>query len=301
MAIERNLFVAFIVTFERTEFLNITLDEVSTQSINPMKVVLIDNSLTSAIIDFVKTQSLKTIELLHVGKNLGPAGAALLGLKKLTAEGYDWIYWGDDDDPPKDSQTFERLLEIASLNPNAGIIGKVGGKFIPSRARTRVFANAELSNVTEADYVTGGKQMIVSAQVVKAGVLPNPKLFFGFEELEYCLRVKDAGFKVLVDGKGIIEARNQAGNFHKNYRWRSKSLGDNTRINRHYYSVRNMLFILWTRGHYFGYFFFLTKNLIKIPLSLKYGISYFSKFSKLTLVAISHQWQGRFGQYISTK
>lgn len=292
---------AFLTVYERGDLLSNTIYSIYSQVVKPLKIIVIDNSTSNNLELVVKSINFQTISYFHIGKNLGPAGAASFALNKLVNEGYDWVYWGDDDDPPSDPETFKRLLEIAVEYPESGIIGKVGGKFFPGRARTRVFGNSELNPIVEADYVTGGKQMIVSAQVVKAGVLPNPKLFFGFEELEYCLRVKDAGFKVLVDGKGIIEARNQAGNFHKNYRWRSKSLGDNTRINRHYYSVRNMLFILWTRGHYFGYFFFLTKNLIKIPLSLKYGISYFSKFSKLTLIAISHQWQGRFGQYISTK
>src|SRR5690606_27404982 len=125
-------------------------------TISPSNILIVDNSLTDSVFNFVTLLSIDNLLLNRTGKNLGPAGAAKIGLEILTEEGYDWIYWGDDDDPPTDPKTFERLLDIASENPTAGIIGKVGGRFIPSRARTRVFANSELRPVTEADYVTGG-------------------------------------------------------------------------------------------------------------------------------------------------
>lgn len=291
-------FAAFLTTFKRIEYLEDWNKYILCQSLLPKKIIIVDNSSSKFIKRFGDKYGFEYFKNLS---NEGPAGAALFGLSKLSNEGFDWIYWGDDDDPPTDPRTFERLLEIASLFPNAGIIGKVGGKFIPNRARTRLFSNSELSPITEADYVTGGKQMIVSAKLVKAGVLPNPNLFFGFEELEFCLRVKDAGFSVLVDGQGIMDARRQSGNSNPDYRWRGKSIGDSSRINRQYYSVRNMLFILWSRGHYLGYLFYLTKSLVKIPFSIRYGFEYSYKFSKLTLTAIYHHWIGRYGQYISTR
>lgn len=292
---------AFLITYERTEFLIQSIKKIFDQNPSPQNVLIVDNSKSDQIQKVISRLEDLSVSFLSTGCNQGPAGAAKIGLQTLSDKGFDWIYWGDDDDPPADSDVFKSLLEIADKNPEAGVVGKVGGKFIPFRARTRVFENSELSSVVEADYVTGGKQMIVSSKVVKAGVLPDPKLFFGFEELEFCLRVKDAGFKVLVDGEGISEARKKAGKSAKNYRWKGKSIGDSTRINRQYYSVRNMLYILWSRGHFFGYLFFLLKNLIKIPVSIRYGTSYFIKFSKLTLIAIYHQWIGRYGQYIPTR
>lgn len=289
---------AFLTTFERVNCLKDWLFSLRSQSIQPNQILILDNSKSDLVFDFFKESS---FDYHKVGYNAGPAGAAAIGLKRIAENGTDWIYWGDDDDPPKDPKTFERLLEIASLYPLAGIIGKVGGKFNSKMGRTRVLKNSELRPISEADYVPGNKHILVSSKVIQAGVLPDPKLFFGFEELEFCLRVKDAGFSILVDGQGMIDARTKAGNLNKNYRWKGKSLGDATRVNRNYYSVRNMLYILWSRKHYLGYLFFLSKCLVKIPFSIRYGLDYFLKFSKLTLTAISHQWIGRYGQYISTR
>ena len=289
---------AFLISFNDLNNITNAINCIYNQTEKPTQFLIVDNSFSDTISSYCHNNN---INCYKVGFNSGPAGGASIALELLAKSNPNWIYWGDDGDPPVDPDTFKKLLEIAYENPSAGVIGKLGGKFISYRARTRVFGNSELSPIVEADYVTGGKQMIVSADVVKAGILPDPKLFFGFEELEFCLRVKDAGFKILVDGDGISEARHKAGNFDKTYRWKGKSMGDFSRVNRQYYSVRNMLYILWSRGHYFGYGFFLLKNLIKIPVSIRYGTSYFIKFSKLTLIAIYHQWIGRYGQYIPTR
>ncbi|WP_425639472.1 glycosyltransferase [Algoriphagus yeomjeoni] len=288
----------FLTTYERKDHLDKWVEILNKQTIKPNKVLIIDNSISDSVQDFFKESSF----CYHrVGFNSGPAGAALIGLQALYKEGYDWIYWGDDDDPPTDLKTFERLLEIANQFPDVGIVGKVGGKFNPNTGRTRVLSNSELMHVAEADYVPGNKHILVSSRVIQNGILPDPKLFFGFEELEFCLRVKDLGFSILIDGQGMMEARKEAGNLGEKYRWKGKSIGDPTRVNRQYYSLRNMLYILWSRNHYLGYLFFLSKSLIKIPFSVRYGLIYFLKFSKLTLTAIAHQWIGRYGQYISTR
>jgi GT2 family glycosyltransferase len=142
--------------------------------------------------------------------------------------------------------------------------------------------------------------MIVSSAVVKAGILPNPKLFFGFEELEFCLRVKDAGFSILIDGLGILEERRRSGNLEANFRWKGKSMGVGCVVNRQYYSLRNMLFILWSRGEYIGYIFLLSKTFVKILVSPRYGFRYFREFSALQINAVFHHLKGRYGYYLST-
>ena len=289
---------AFVISFERDEYLLNTIAHIKAQISSSMRILIVDNSYSSRISSLCHSSLSNTVTIYSVGTNLGPAGAAKIGLEKLAAEDYDWIYWGDDDDPPTDPNTFERLLEIASLNPEAGVIGKVGGEFIPSRARTRVFSNEELIPITEADYVTGGKQMIVSSKLIKAGVLPNPDLFFGFEELDFCLRAKDAGFSILIDGEGILKARNRQGNSNPNYRWKGKSYGRVDQLNRQYYSLRNLLFILSSRGEWQGYSFLLFKTFGKMIFAFRHGFDYGIKFCKSQYLAISHERKRQLGQYV---
>lgn len=290
-------FACFIITFERTDFIIQTIQYILSQEFIPSKILIVDNSQSNLVSDLVKCTFSDSVEILQTGKNLGPAGAAKIGLEKLTEEGFDWIYWGDDDDPPSDPKIFQLLTDLGSQNSNVGIIGKIGGRFIPNRARTRVVSNNEIKRVTGVDYVTGGKHMLVSADVVKKGILPNPDLFFGFEELDFCLRVKDAGFSILIDGQGILDARLNNGNNESNYRWRGKSFGRHDQLNRQYYSLRNLLVILKSRNEWLGFNFLLVKSFAKMIMAFRYGVHYGVKFGKSQSIAILHAYKGKLGQY----
>jgi len=70
--------------------------------------------------------------------------------------------------------------------------------------------------VIEVDYVAGGMCMLVSGEVAREKIAPDVSLFFGFEELDFCLRVSRKGYSILVDCKLFLEAR--AFHNRKNYK-----------------------------------------------------------------------------------
>ena len=92
----------------------------------PEKLLIVDNSFSNITQDLVKKINLPNLYYHKVGYNSGPAGAAAIGLKILSDEGYDWIYWGDDDDPPYFKNTFEILIEMAIQSNQVGCVGSVG-------------------------------------------------------------------------------------------------------------------------------------------------------------------------------
>jgi len=123
----------------------------------------------------------------RIGHNAGPAGGAAKGLELCAAEGLDWIYWGDDNDPPFRWIAFERLLAIRTENPFVGVLGTVGQFFdrkkgVIKRVQSRLL---ERKDVIEVDYVAGGMCMLVSGEVAREKIAPDVSLFFGFEELDF--------------------------------------------------------------------------------------------------------------------
>ncbi len=288
-------FGAFIITFERSEILQKTIDKLLSQTYPPEKILVVDNSITTTTKEYFEDHKSEQIEYYSMGYNSGPAGAAEFALRHLTNLGFDWIFWGDDDDPPKDNGIFETLLKLATHNDKVGIVGSLGGKFIESRARTRGFYNKELNGIVDADFVAGGKMMIVNSEVVKKNILPTKKLFFGFEELDFCLRIKDAGFRIIFDGEKIKELRKMDGNDGPNYKWKGNSFGKKDMLWRNYYSTRNMLYILKSRKIYDGYIFFLFKSIIKIPMAYKYGFNYGISATKVYVKSIWHHLNGTYG------
>src|SRR3989337_1984763 len=118
-------FAGFIMTYERPEILASTIAKVFAQSKAPQKLVIVDNSESEKTKILIESIDDPRLEYVAVGYNAGPAGAAKVGLQLLASEGYEWIYWGDDNDPPNGRDTLKDELNLAEQTTNVGIIGEV--------------------------------------------------------------------------------------------------------------------------------------------------------------------------------
>ncbi|NJW53426.1 glycosyltransferase family 2 protein [Salinimicrobium oceani] len=276
-------FAAFVMTYERPDILINTLRQLQGQSLPPEIIIVVDNSDSNETSQLLDTLNFEKVNYLRVGYNSGPAGAAKIGLEKLTAMGYQWIYWGDDDDPPASEQDFEILfggIEILQRKGvKLGIFGGKGGRLNRLTGRISSLSNKELKEAPylDVDLVPGGQNMLVNAEVVKAGILPDERLFFGFEELDFCLKVKSAGFKIYIDADNWFRTRVRSGNVAKNYRWRDHSFGNREYLQREFYSTRNLLQIYYRHKFFFAFFYFLLKSIAKMVLGYRFGRNYGKK------------------------
>jgi GT2 family glycosyltransferase len=234
-------FGGFIITYNRPEILAATINSIFDQSYPPEMLWIIDNSEGLETDHAIASLLDPRLKYYRIGYNAGPAGGAAKGLELCAAEGLDWIYWGDDNDPPFRQDCFERLLAIKDENPFAGVLGTVGQFFdrkkgLIKRVQTRLL---EKKKVVEVDYVAGGMCMLVKGKVAREGIAPNVDLFFGFEELDFCLRVSRKGYTILVDCSLFLEARK----LHKRIDFERPSYQKKQNLNREYYSLRNLLMI----------------------------------------------------------
>jgi glycosyltransferase involved in cell wall biosynthesis len=289
-------FAGFIMTYERPEILASTIAKVFAQSMAPQKLVIVDNSESEKTKILIESIDDPRLEYVAVGYNAGPAGAAKVGLQRLASEGYEWIYWGDDNDPPNGRDTLKDELNLAEQTTNVGIIGEVGVHFNKYTGRTSGYKNKELQKIMDADAVAGGRQMIVSKKAVDAGILPTEKLFFGFEELDFCIKVKKAGFRIIFDGEKMKAGRSEQGNHDPNYKWRGKTIQQADKIWRQYYSSRNMLSILFRNRFYFAYFYNLSKIVFKPFFLLRFGYEYGAKSFNIYWGAVVDHFKNNFGK-----
>lgn len=231
----------FIVTYNRSEILLDTIAKVFAQSYPPEFLWIIDNSENQKTDNAIAKLMDSRIRYYHMGYNSGPAGAAAKGLELCYKDGADWIYWGDDNDPPFRSDCIERLIAIREVHPFCGVLGAVGQFFdrkkgVIHRIQTRLL---EKKDWLEVDSIAGGMCMLVSKEVVKNGVFPDKDLFFGFEELDFCLKAARKGFSLIIDCKLFLEAREFTGRLDfKRPLYQKKE-----NLNREYYSLRNLLYI----------------------------------------------------------
>ncbi|MFD2036370.1 glycosyltransferase [Belliella marina] len=274
------VFSGFIITYNRSNLILDSISKVLSQSVSPDFLWIIDNSSDSLTLEAVDSLKSKKVKYHHMGSNAGPAGAAAKGLELCAADKADWIYWGDDDDPPTDPLIFEELFSIINFLPNnvkVGQVGLVGQLFDTQKGKIKRIENEVLNReFVLVDNIAGNQIKIINSNVVASNLLPNPKLFFGFEELDFDLKMKNRGFLSFISGELMFKQRvkyntlNKTSNFNKHYQ--------NNENWRDFYSNRNLLYILWINQMYLGFFNRLTVLLVKPIFNLRYGLkSFFSQ------------------------
>lgn len=285
---------AFIMTYERPETLVDTIQKILSQTLSPDKILVVDNSASDTT--RLRIEGLHPRVFYHkMGYNAGPAGAAKAGLNILVKEGYQWVFWGDDDDPPPTPDCFEKLIALGeNYQGRCGQVGMVGHRFNKITGLFRRTRNDELFNTEfiHVDSVGGGQCKIVNSQVVLNGVSPDEKIFFGFEELDFDLALKKAGYDTLVHSSLFLGCRER----HNRMNFK-KQVGSRKKTNamwRDYYSIRNMLYILAKNRLYLAFLSALCMAFGKSLISYKHGIKYGSQVTRITFRAIKDFAFGRY-------
>ena len=234
---------AFVITFRRPEVLRSTLKLILGQTYPPDRVLVVDNGDCS---DSKEIASELGLAYHSFPENRGPAGAAEYATRRLADEGYDWIYWGDEDNPPLFDDIFERIMRGAVSAPSdvAGL-GEVGARFDWSRGIITRPPTSELeAPFIEVDYIAGNSQLILRREVVYEVGTPDGRLFFGGYEPEYGLRVRRAGYRFLVEGSLLYRAREHWGRLGAINTRHLVSPYPERLLWRRYYRTRNYIYYM---------------------------------------------------------
>jgi GT2 family glycosyltransferase len=280
-------FAAFIITKDRPIELIETIKKLFSQSFPPSYILVVDNGSQSESRDLIDDLNDSRISHHLTGYNAGPAGGAYLGMKLLFEKGYDWVLWVDDDDPPKFDNLIEDLFDIIYHNDNnyLGMIGAVGERFNRNKGKIVRLKNEQLKGFLEVDTISGNMFPLVSKRTFEKGILPNENLFFGFEELDFGLSLKRAGFKILTSGTLHLKHRIEAGRLNLINNKNQKKIYSS--LWREYYSARNLAFILFHQEKsLIGTLNCICRNIVKSFVVFKHGFSYGTKVSSLILMGL---------------
>jgi GT2 family glycosyltransferase len=184
----------------------------SLQSSNdvPGHIIVVDNG--SADGSAVLLRALDGITLLETGCNLGFSGGCNVGIRAALAHGAEHVLLVNSD-VVLAPDAVGALLIAAQRNQDVGILGPL----IASRENPARVASAGISyslrtgrmrhlnvgrpitafagcDVREVDAVSGCVMLIRRGVVERAGLLQED-YFFSFEDIEFCLRARAAGFR----------------------------------------------------------------------------------------------------------
>ncbi|AGA78843.1 glycosyltransferase family 2 protein [Echinicola vietnamensis] len=286
----------FVITYNRPHTLLDTIGKVFSQSFPPQKLWIIDNSENEDTYRLLRTVKDDRLVYLKVGYNAGPAGGAKIGLKAVADAGFEWIYWGDDNDPPRFDHAFERLIHLGELMPVKGLLGCVGHWFDVRKGIVKRTSDQSLNGKghLEVNSIAGGMGFIVHSNVIHKGFTPDDRIFFGFEELEFCLRVAEAGFNIWVDKELFCAMRSKSNRMGMEVKLYKKK--DKERLWREYYSLRNLLYIAKRHGYHKMRVRLALKWSVKICYGFKYGLAYGKSNAYFILCAFIDHLKGKMGK-----
>lgn len=298
---------AFIITFNRPHILKQTIDCLLQQSRPPDFILVVDNGQAQETVKVLRQFPAARIGHHPLGDNLGPAAAEAFGLQWLSEQGYDWLYWVDDDNPPQTPDTLERLLHLAArVEPQADVAGlaAVGQSFDWVRGEIRRLPDDRLTGPVEVDVIGGNCQFILRRAAVQVVGLPDRRLFIDFEDTEYCLRLRQAGYRLLVDGELMWTYRHKAGRLNLKparlpLQRRHYAREQYQNLWRRYYSTRNYIFVMrrtfqrpdLARRE-------ALKALGRAGLAWRRGPRYGLAYSRLQLQAILDGYRDRLGRTV---
>jgi GT2 family glycosyltransferase len=293
-----------LVTYRRPGDLAAMFEGLAQQQRRLDTLVVIDNDPAESAREAVAGQVAAgtadgtAVTYVAAGANLGPAGGIALGMRHVLthADDRDWLVPLDDDDPPRSPGVLAELERFATHlrdgDPRVGAVGLVGGRFSPDLARGVRIPDELLTGAVRADWVGSGNLPLYSVRAVRAVGVFDERLFFGFDDLEYGLRMGAAGFGLYAHGDLWHGERAASGRLALDGS-PDRTVGDATW--RRYYSVRNLLHILHQRGDRRGEARLVARSLGKPLANLPRHPRLGARNLALNARAIVDAYRGRMG------
>jgi rhamnopyranosyl-N-acetylglucosaminyl-diphospho-decaprenol beta-1,3/1,4-galactofuranosyltransferase len=239
-----------LVTYRRPQPLVASLTAIASQTRPFDRLIVVDNGPCAenerAVHDLVPAA-----EYVAAPDNLGPAGGIAVGMRRVLAHAGDddWVMTLDDDDPLPEPGATAMLTDFAAesraRDPATGGVGRSGTRFNRRLGRIVRVPDDELRGAVPVDCIAGNQHPLYAVRALRAVGPPRAELFFGLEELEFGVRLRDAGYALYGHGPTWYDGRDREGRLGARLE-PAHSLADATW--RRYYSLRNLVWILRELG-----------------------------------------------------
>lgn len=185
---------------------------------NNYKVVIVDNNSTDGSQELIR-KNLPEYTFIETGKNLGFAGGNNIGIEYALTNGAEYVLLLNND-TIVEPDFINCLVETAEKNTEVGV---VGGKIYYYDDKKLWYAGARINSFTgktqhigdreddigqydricETGYITGCL-MLISRKVIEEVGLMDDKYFLYYEETDWNVRIKKAGYKIIYNPNSKI-------------------------------------------------------------------------------------------------
>ncbi len=222
------------------------------------------------------------IHYVRMNENTGGAGGFHEGVKRGYERGYDWLWLMDDDAEPKEDAIEElgKYFNEDNLSALASSVvltnGVISYNHRGSIDLNRVFplfqkplkSESYRNNYIEID-MASFVGILVNRKAVEKIDYPKKEFFIHHDDVEYCIRLRQAGKILLVPDSVIVHKEAAKRGIIKSFMGRKSLRVPYDKFWLSYYGMRNLV---WLGKQYstskFNYYLGLISNLIKSLLSV---------------------------------
>jgi rhamnopyranosyl-N-acetylglucosaminyl-diphospho-decaprenol beta-1,3/1,4-galactofuranosyltransferase len=209
---EHETLAVVVVTFNRADLLARVLDGLAAQTRQPDLVVVVDNASTDhtrAVLD--AAPAALAMERIHLDDNTGGSGGFHVGVRTAYERGLDRIWLIDDDVVP--APDCVAVLMAADESCVTSVREDLSGTLV-EKAATRFDLDNPLrikpkTSMVETDHGTRAAMpervevenvafegLLVRREVVTRIGLPDPAYFIFYDDVDYALRARAAGYRI---------------------------------------------------------------------------------------------------------
>jgi len=181
------------------------------------RIIVVDNDSNDGTAEAVRQRYPVTV--IENGANLGFAEGNNIGIARALADGADYILLLNND-TIVGPEMLQELIEVAESGADIGIVGPVVYYFddpevIWSAGNAVDTTTGEVRRLLahtrggpgvapyEADYITGCA-LCIKRQVIERIGLMDARYFLYYEEVDWCTRARESGYRVVVVPKAPI-------------------------------------------------------------------------------------------------
>lgn len=245
---------AVIVTFNRKALLLRCLSAMLAQTRPPERILVVDNSSSDGTAQTLADEGWLDrtgVSLMSLAENTGGAGGFAAGIDRALAEGADWV-WVMDDDAEPHHDALEKLLDAHPRAPDLyGSVAVSGSRLswvmtcASLGGKRSVETVEQLQASLEVQFIPF-LGLLISRELVSLIGLPDAGFFLAADDVDFCMRARSAGARVVLVGLSRVE-HPPSERYFIQLPWRRLS-GLRLAPWKHYYDVRNRLFV--ARNHY---------------------------------------------------
>lgn len=176
------------------------------------RVIVVDNGSTDGSGDRLADEY-DWCEFVFNETNRGFPGGVNVGIRAAQKHDTDYVLLLNND-AVIDANALREMVSVGESNDDAGIVSSLildyDDEIVHDAGREFVFHTLEYENpyqgrsesslagTHEVEGISGCCMMVKSELINQIGVLNDEQFFFGGEDIDYCLRAKNAGWRIIV-------------------------------------------------------------------------------------------------------